>query len=121
MNPELELTAIVFKAMIETPEFSLKNDLFAEKISAFLLLLETCRRYQKESFLPDLITEICRKKAEYIRTAVTKTELRSIMDSPSVRYNGNEVISANRYKRMPYLDDNIYSRCEWRITVKQTE
>ena len=97
MNSELERTAIVFTAMIETLEFSLKNDLFAEKISAFLSLLETCRRYRKEGFLPDIITEICRKKAEYIRIAKTKSELQAIMDSPAVRYDGNEVIPANKY------------------------
>ena len=88
---ESECTAIIFIAMRQIQE------LHAEKLSAFLTLLSKCEYYRNEGFLPGLITEICRKKAEFIKTAKTKKELRLIMEPPNIRYNGNEILPANEY------------------------
>jgi len=52
--------------------------LYAEKVSAFMLLLSKCRYYQSEGFKTDLIIAICRKKAEFIVDATTKKDPQTI-------------------------------------------
>ena len=97
MQCEPECTVIVFTAMRQMSENNPAQTLYAEKISAFLMLLSKCKYYQNEGFLTELITEICRKKAEFIKDAKTKKDLQTIMKPPDVRYNGNEILPANEY------------------------
>ena len=94
---EPECTAIVFTAMSQMPENNQVQTLYAEKMSAFILLLNKCNYYQKEGFLPELIIEICRKKAEFIKEAKTKHEIKMILKPLNLRYNGNEILPANEY------------------------
>ena len=94
MDFETECGVIVFTAIQKT---ALSKTVYAEKISAVMLLLEKCRFYENECFMPELILEICRKKAEYIKQAKTKAELQTIMKPPDMRYNGDEILPANEY------------------------
>ena len=97
MDCEPECIVIVFSVMKQMSENNPAQTLFAEKISAFVKLLAKCKYYQKEYYAPELIIEICHKKAEFIKNAKTKKELQMIMNPPAVRYNGNEVLPANKY------------------------
>ena len=97
MNCEQEYTSIIFKAMFEMSENNPTQAMYAEKTAALMSLLKKCKYFQKQGFLLELIIEICRKKAEFIKKAATKNELQTIMKLPGVRYNGNEVLPANKY------------------------
>ena len=75
-----------------------ENDPLAEeKIAAIAELLAKCNYYNNEGFTPGLITAIYQKKTAFIQAAKTKTELKEILKPPAIKYNGNEIIAANKY------------------------
>jgi len=83
--------------MFELSENNTTKTMYAEKATALMSLLSKCGYFQENYFLPELIIEICRKKAEFIKEAKTKSELQTIMKPPDVRYNGNEILPVNKY------------------------
>ena len=97
MDFETECREIVFTAMRKTASSNTAQTLYGEKVSALILLLAKCNYYENECYIPELITEICRKKSEFIKEAATKTDIEMIMKPPDVRYDGNEVLPANKY------------------------
>ena len=71
--------------------------MIAEQISALITLGGQIKGYQKQFANNPLISEICRKKIEFILQAKTKSELDEILSPPKIRYNFNEIVPTGKF------------------------
>lgn len=97
MSTEAECIAIVYETLFQLAQDETTHKLYEHKLKAMLRLLNTCRYYSSEGFLPELVTTICTKKSRYIAEAKSKTAIDEILKPASIRFNGCEVVSASEY------------------------